>query len=221
MPRKRGRPEGSTIVAAKAKKRRLAEILVEMEAGLYNYADGTPPVTLEGKPRVNKMQALRDSGYSECYAEKIRGAIFHDEYFLEQKALIEHERRGGLMKAMMGMQERTGVFSGIADRMALLLHERLSDPLWVQRIKTEDLFKYALQYHKLDLELSGALSQGKENKLAVVFMDAEERLPKESRDKMRGAMERFRAQRAGELEQYSRVGDALDDTIDGEAVEAD
>jgi hypothetical protein len=69
--------------------------------------------------------------------------------------------------------------------------------------------------------LSGALARGKENKLAVVFMDAEERLPKESRDKMRSAMEVFRTQRAGELEQYSRVGDALDDTIDGEAVEAD
>jgi hypothetical protein len=119
----------------------------------------------------------------------------------------------------MGMQERTGVFSNVADRMAVILESRLNDPRWVEKIRTEDLFKYALQYHKLDLEINGALDQGKQNHLAVVFMDAEERLPKESRDKLYEAKRRFHEMKSAELEGMARVGDALDEVVESEAVE--
>jgi hypothetical protein len=220
MAEKRGRTPGLTREQVNARKRRLAELVTEAESGMHQYPDGSTPVMANGQPRVNKLALMVEAGYTPFYAKKEMTRVFQNPYYLEQKALIEHQRQGGLMRALVDVQERSGVFTNIADRMALLLQQRLDDPIWSQKIRTEDLFKYALQYHKLDLEVQGALSGNKQNQLAVVFMDAEERLPKESRDKMRDALTKFRALKSGELDDMARVGDAMDDVIEGEATDA-
>jgi hypothetical protein len=203
---------------SQGRKRKLAELVVEAEAGLHEYADGTPSVDRKGKPIVRRMSLMVEAGYTPYYANRASNKVFNDDYFLGQKELIERQKAGGLMRSLMGMQERTGVFSNVADRMAVILEDRLNDPKWVERIKTEDLFKYALQYHKLDLEINGALAQ-KGDKMAVVFMDAEERLPKESRDKLYEAKRRFHELKSAELDSMAKVGDALDEVIEVEAVE--
>lgn len=190
-----------------------------MEAGVYAWPDGRSPVTLEGKPRVSPTQALKDAGYSDYYAKKVRGSILKDPYYLEQKALIEHQRAGGLIKALMGMQERTGAISLCADRLVGLLQENLQKPEWCAKIPPAVLLKAVIDFHNIDCEVQGALARGRRNEVAAVLASATERQPKETRDRIEQAQRQFHEQKINRLQLYARVGDALDNIVEGEAVE--
>uniref|UniRef100_A0A6M3KUB5 Uncharacterized protein n=1 Tax=viral metagenome TaxID=1070528 RepID=A0A6M3KUB5_9ZZZZ len=204
---------------SRARVRRLAEIMYDMENGLFNYGDDYPSQNKDGTPKIVKAVALRAAGYTDQYAKKIRGHIWKDPYYVQQYHLVCNERKGSVVKAMLGDVGRIEKLGQISDTMLEILHARLTDPEEVSLIKTTDLLKYAPIIYRLNAEIEGRLHSQRPDKMAVVMMDIDNRLPKESRDKLLAMRDQYRAMRDGEVDSYAQTGDAQDEIIDVEAVE--
>ena len=204
--------------------RRLAELMLEAEDGLHEYQNGDSPRKRDGSPRINKMQLLREAGYTESYAKAIRGSIWKNPYYQEQYTLLRRQRKSCALEALVNTEAETGLLSSIDESLMKLTLKRLTDPEEQEKIKTETLLKYGHVYHRLAAEVSGQLGDNRvANKLAGLLAGEQSRLPKDQRDSIKSkvieARTRFRAEIDTETKELAQVGDAQDDIIEVEAEE--
>jgi hypothetical protein len=197
-----------------------ASIMVDMELGTYEYPDGSRSVTNAGTPRVNKTVALREAGYKECYIKEAYTSVLKHPYYIQQCALLKQQRDGGVITALIHSEDARGLVTKISQGSLQLLANRLEDPEKAEQIKTRDLVTIAKEFFVLDQQVKGKLESGRTDKLAIVMMAANERLPAANRDKVKATLQAFYTTRGSEMENFALVGDALDENvIDGECIE--
>jgi hypothetical protein len=199
-----------------------ASIYVDMLMGTYEYPDGSRSVTNAGTPRVNKTVALREAGYSENYIKQGFTSVLKHPYFIAQCALLKQQREGGVITALINSEASRSLVTKISQGSLQLLSNRLEDPELSKTISTRDLTTIAKEFFVLDQQVKGKMESGRTDKLAIVMMAANERLPAASRDKVQATLQAFYSSRSTEVENFGLVGDALDENVvDGECIEAD
>lgn len=199
------------------RKQRLAEIIYDMEQGLFDYPDGKAPFTKGGKARVNKKLALLEAGYAPTYVKTAYYKVFDDPVYTEQYSLVKRQRAGGVMKALELAQSGSMAVTRISEGLLNMLADRIEhEP---DGIKTQDLLKYAHVYFRLGAELEGKLQTKTPDRLAIVLAAVDARLPAESRAKVAEKLAEFRAMRSQEVIELEEAGSALDNAIETEWTE--
>jgi hypothetical protein len=211
----------------RSRQKQAAQNLIDMERGVFPYPEGMSGTYKDGRPKINRTIAFTTPGthsetmYSRAYLSKHLPDVMEAPYFKQQYALFKHERDTSVIQVLESAQLQTKAL----DRISLGLLEKVADTLEKnpEQIKPSEALKYAHVYFRLAAEVQGKLDSGKQDKLAVVLMNMDERIqdPAE-RQRIREGIERFRMQRAKQLEEYQSAGEALDaDVYDGECEEVD
>jgi len=195
---------------------KLAEVMSDMEHGLFEWPDGASPYTLSGRARVNKRLALTMAGFSDSYARSFGSKVFANPLYHTQYALVKKNRQGGVGHALALAQESTMAVSRIGEGLVNELARRVEET--PEEIPTKDLLKYAHLYFRLGAELEGKLQKQTPDRLAIVLAAVDQRLPAGSRDAVSEAMRAFRAERGQQIEDLAAEGAGLD-TIDAEWTE--
>lgn len=198
------------------KMRRVAEAIVDMEHGTYHYSSESvnkvhTPYTLEGKPRVSKLEALRYGGYKPTEEQCTK--VFNHHFYKEAYQILSAQRKGGVLAIMEAEENAYGTISDIASSFLTILESRLKNS--PQEFSNSELIRGAEIYSKMAIEFAakGAAKQAGLNVLDAL-VDVQRKLPDETRKQLSERMKEYNARRATEIDTNTELAEVIAEIVE-------